>query len=56
MSAPDRIAVATIPAIDAFRRDRLPHVLPDFTRVSWVSDRARAVWEPRVSRIGSASC
>jgi hypothetical protein len=54
MSAPNRIAVATIPAIDAFRRDRLPHVLPDFTRISWVSDRARAMWEPRVSRIGTA--
>jgi hypothetical protein len=42
------------PALEAFRRDRLPYVLPDFTRVSWVSDRAREVWEPRVSRIGAA--
>ena len=25
-----------------FERDRLPYVLPDFTRISWVSDRARA--------------
>ena len=29
-------------------------MLPDFTRISWVSDRARAVWEPRVARIGTA--
>ena len=27
------------PPLDAFRRDRLSHVLPDFTRISWVSDR-----------------
>ena len=40
--------------IDVFRRDRLTHVLPDFTRISWVSDRARAVWEPRIFRIGRA--
>src|SRR4029453_10011851 len=41
-------------ATDAFRRDRLAHVLPDFTRLSWVNDRARSVWEPRITRIGSA--
>ena len=41
-------------ATEAFRRDRLPHVLPDFTRLSWVNDRARSVWEPRITRIGSA--
>ena len=42
------------PAVEVFRRDRLTHVLPDFTRISWVNDRARATWEPRISRIGSA--
>ena len=41
-------------AIEVFRHDRLGHVLPDFTRISWVSDQARAVWEPRISRIGAA--
>ena len=41
-------------ALEAFRRDRLAHVLPDFTRISWVSDAARAVWEPRLGRIGTA--
>lgn len=41
-------------AAEAFRRDRLAHVLPDFTRLSWVNDRARSVWEPRITRIGSA--
>ena len=41
-------------AIDAFQRDRLAHVLPDFTRISWVNDRARSVWEPRIAQIGSA--
>lgn len=25
--------------------------LPDFTRYSWVSDRARATWEPRIGQI-----
>lgn len=44
----------TFSPADVFRRDRLTHVLPDFTRVSWVSDRARGVWEPRVSRIAAA--
>ena len=41
-------------AIEAFQRDRLAHVLPDFTRISWVSDRARSIWEPRIGRIGTA--
>ncbi len=41
-------------ATQAFREDRLPHVLPDFTRLSWVNDWARGVWEPRIARIGSA--
>src|SRR5262245_28524125 len=42
------------PALEAFRRDRLRFMLPDFTRISWVSDRARETWEPRISRIGVA--
>jgi hypothetical protein len=39
---------------NAFARDRLTHVLPDFTRISWVGDRARSIWEPRIQRIGGA--
>lgn len=31
--------------------DRLDFSLPDFTRLSWVSDSAREVWEPRLSQI-----
>lgn len=31
--------------------DLLDFHLPDFTRVSWVSDAARETWEPRVRRI-----
>ena len=31
--------------------DRLDFVLPDFTRLAWVSDPAREVWEPRLQRI-----
>jgi hypothetical protein len=34
--------------------DRLDFSLPDFTRISWVSDRAREVWEPRLRRITKA--
>src|SRR5260370_38409266 len=34
--------------------ERLDFVLPDFTRLSWVSDPAREVWEPRLSRITKA--
>jgi hypothetical protein len=30
---------------------RLDFVLPDFTRLAWVSDRAREVWEPRMEKI-----
>lgn len=37
-----------------FQRDRLGFRLPDFTRLSWVSDPARGVWEPRIQRIGAA--
>lgn len=31
--------------------DRLNFILPDFLRLSWVSDRAREVWTPRLKRI-----
>jgi hypothetical protein len=31
--------------------DRLNFVLPDFLRLSWVSDHAREVWTPRLKRI-----
>src|SRR5262245_65392437 len=34
--------------------ERLPFVLPDFTRLMWVSDRAREVWQPRLQRITRA--
>ena len=50
---PEAMPVAS-PSIDAFQRDRLSYVLPDFTRISWVSDQARATWEPRIQRIGDA--
>src|SRR4051794_32047605 len=33
---------------------RLPFVLPDFTRLMWVSDGAREVWAPRLARITRA--
>jgi hypothetical protein len=54
MTIPDSQTARSVTALEAFELDRLAHVLPDFTRVSWVSDRARGVWEPRVSRIGAA--
>ncbi len=38
----------------SYQLDRLRYVLPDFTRLSWVSDSARATWEPRIWRIGTA--
>jgi len=31
-----------------------PQVMPEFKRVAWVSDQARAVWEPRLRRITAA--
>jgi hypothetical protein len=34
--------------------ERLDFTLPEFTRVSWVSDRAKTVWEPRLQRIVKA--
>lgn len=33
---------------------RLSFQLPDFTRISWVSDKAKSVWQPRITRIGKA--
>lgn len=33
---------------------RLDFVLPDFTRISWVTDLAREVWQPRITRITQA--
>ena len=35
-------------------KDRLDFVLPDFTRVSWVSDDARETWAPRIQQINHA--
>ena len=35
-------------------RERLPFVLPEFCRHSWVSQLARSVWEPRIARVGRA--
>ena len=34
--------------------ERLPFQLPDFTRVSWVSERARGVWQPRIAKVRDA--
>jgi len=34
--------------------DRLDFVLPDFTRLSWVSEKAREIWEPRITRINAS--
>jgi Methyltransferase domain len=34
--------------------DRLAFTLPEFTRCSWASERARLAWEPRLDRIRQA--
>ncbi len=34
-----------------YNYQRLDFRLPDFTRYAWVSDQARATWEPRINRI-----
>jgi hypothetical protein len=39
---------------DARTMEKLSFTLPDFTRITWVSDRARGVWEPRLNRIREA--
>jgi hypothetical protein len=51
---PDASHAPAPAAGNAFARERLTYVLPDFTRISWVGDRARASWEPRIQRIGQA--
>jgi len=33
---------------------RLDFVLPDFTRVAWVSDQAESTWAPRLARVSAA--
>ena len=35
----------------AFGMERLEFRLHDFTRTLWVSDSAKEVWQPRISRI-----
>jgi SAM-dependent methyltransferase len=32
-------------------RERLPFVLPEFSRQAWVGELARSVWEPRIARV-----
>lgn len=59
-----RVAAAPMPPAAAARRaaphagepfhDRLDFTLPPFTRISWVSDAARAVWGPRLERMRTA--
>jgi uncharacterized protein len=50
-AAPDgEIATAAVAAAAAAAGAELP----DFTRVVWVNDRAREVWEPRLRRIATA--
>src|SRR5258708_34764771 len=39
--------------MEAFGLKRLNFRMPDFTRVSWASDHARAAWEPRIERIAA---
>jgi hypothetical protein len=34
--------------------EKLGFTLPEFTRLTWVNDRAREAWEPRLSRIRQA--
>jgi 2-polyprenyl-3-methyl-5-hydroxy-6-metoxy-1,4-benzoquinol methylase len=43
------IAVAPAPV-----RERLPFVLPEFNRHSWVDELARSAWEPRIARVSRA--
>jgi hypothetical protein len=42
------------PAPISHARSATPDAMPDFKRVAWVNDRARAVWEPRLRRIAAA--
>lgn len=48
------MADAAAPAGGWPYRDRLPFVLPDFTRIAWTGAAAQAVWEPRLARIAAA--
>lgn len=34
-----------------YNYERLDFRLPDFTRYAWVSDQARAIWEPRINQV-----
>lgn len=34
--------------------DRLDFVLPEFTRIIWVSEEARDIWQPRIANVNSA--
>ena len=49
-----RLAATSSATSSAGAVDRLPFVLPDFTRHSWVGERARIAWEPRIKRICQA--
>src|SRR5579862_6071746 len=42
------------PAGPRAQMERLGFSLPEFTRLAWVSDEARRVWEPRLWRINEA--
>jgi hypothetical protein len=44
----------TADALPTWELPRLNFRMPDFTRCSWVSDRARSVWEPRAGKIVAA--
>ncbi len=49
-----RLAQQAPPAPASGADSERPYVMPDFKRVAWVSDQARAVWEPRLRRIAAA--
>jgi hypothetical protein len=58
MSAPqtatEEIRVPAEPEQAAYGLDLLRFDLPEFSRVSWVGDAARRVWQPRLERIFAA--
>lgn len=39
--------------MNAFDLERLPFRLHDFTRSTWVSERAQAIWQPRIDRVAA---
>jgi hypothetical protein len=43
-----------VTAVSAHGVERLPFSLPEFVRISWVNDEARAVWEERISAVARA--